>query len=118
MCENYDEIKGYDKEADLSQGCGIPTKFATIKKGDVVLDLGSGAGIDCFVAREQCGPEGKVIGLDFTEEMVRKAQIGSDKKGYKNVEFRQGDIEDMPILENSIDVVLSNCVINLCADKT
>jgi len=83
----------------------------------VVLDLGSGAGIDCFVAREQCGPEGKVIGLDFTEEMIRKAQLTSDKRGYRNVEFRFGDIEDMPILDDSVNVVLSNCVINLCSDK-
>ena len=83
----------------------------------MVLDLGSGAGIDCFVAREQCGPEGKVIGLDFTEEMIRKAQLTSDKRGYRNVEFRFGDIEDMPILDDSVNVVLSNCVINLCSDK-
>lgn len=117
MCESYENIQGYMKEADLVQGCGIPTQFANVKKGDVVLDLGSGAGIDCFVAREITGPEGKVIGLDFTEEMIRKAQNNSDLKGYRNVEFRFGDIEDMPLIDNYVDVVISNCVINLCPDK-
>lgn len=82
-----------------------------------MLDLGSGAGIDCFIARELCGSEGKVIGLDFTEEMILRAQFNSDVKGYRNVEFRLGDIEDMPIADNHVDVVISNCVINLCPDK-
>lgn len=89
-----------------------------MRKGDYVLDLGSGAGNDCFIARALCGESGKVIGVDMTPEMIRKAQLNSDKLKFRNVEFRQGDIENLPILDNCIDVVISNCVINLVPDKS
>ena len=115
--EDYTKLKGYNEDADLSLGCGIPTEFAQIKEGDTVLDLGSGAGNDCFIARELTGEKGKVLGLDFTEEMVNKARINADKLGFNNVEFRKGDIEQMPIGADSIDVVVSNCVLNLVPDK-
>ena len=115
--EDYTKLKGYNEDADLSLGCGIPTEFAQIKEGDTVLDLGSGAGNDCFIARELTGEKGKVLGLDFTEEMVNKARINADKLGFNNVEFRKGDIEQMPIGGDSIDVVVSNCVLNLVPYK-
>ena len=115
--EDYSKLKGYSEDADLSLGCGIPTEFAQIKEGDTVLDLGSGAGNDCFIARELTGDKGKVIGLDFTETMINKARENTDKLGFNNVEFRQGDIESMPIGGSSIDVVVSNCVLNLVPDK-
>lgn len=115
--EDYSKLKGYSEDADLSLGCGIPTEFAQIKEGDTVLDLGAGAGNDCFVARELTGEKGKVIGLDFTETMVNKARANTDKLGFNNVEFRQGDIENMPIGGESIDVIVSNCVLNLVPDK-
>ncbi len=118
MTDDYSSLEGYVEDADLSLGCGLPTAFALIKPGDTVLDLGSGAGNDCFVARHETGPEGKVIGVDFTEEMIHKARENADKLGFNNVEFRQGDIEDMPVGGNSIDVVVSNCVLNLLPDKT
>ncbi len=117
MSEDYDELKGYNVDADLGLGCGLPTQFAKIKKGDVVLDLGSGAGNDCFVARHETGPEGKVIGVDFTPAMVEKARLNAEKLGFNNVEFRQGDIENLPLTSNSVDVVVSNCVLNLVPDK-
>lgn len=115
--EDYSNLKGYCKTADLGVGCGIPTKAISIKEGDTVLDLGCGAGNDCFIAREMVGEKGHVIGLDFTPEMLRKAWQNCDSMGYHNVEFRFGDIEDMPILNSMIDVILSNCVINLVPDK-
>lgn len=115
--EDYSKLEGYNEAADLSLGCGIPTEFAQIQKGNTVLDLGSGAGNDCFIARELTGETGKVIGLDFTTEMINKARINADSLGFNNVEFRQGDIENMPIGGNSIDVVVSNCVLNLVPDK-
>lgn len=115
--EDYSKMKGYNAEADLSLGCGIPTEFAQIKEGDTILDLGSGAGNDCFVARALTGEKGKVIGLDFTEVMINKARENADKIGFNNVEFRQGDIENMPIGGSSIDVVVSNCVLNLVPNK-
>ena len=115
--EDYSKLKGYNQDADLSLGCGIPTEFAQIKEGDTVLDLGSGAGNDCFVARELVGEKGKVIGLDFTDVMINKARENAEKLGFNNVEFRQGDIENMPIGGNSIDVIVSNCVLNLVPDK-
>jgi len=115
--EDYSKLKGYNEDADLSLGCGIPTEFAQIKEGDTVLDLGSGAGNDCFVARELTGEKGKVIGLDFTDTMINKARVNSDTLGFNNVEFRQGDIENMPIGGESIDVIVSNCVLNLVPDK-
>lgn len=115
--EDYSKMEGYNEDADLSLGCGIPTEFAQIKKGDTVLDLGSGAGNDCFVSRALTGETGKVIGLDFTEVMIQKARENADKLGFNNVEFRQGDIESMPIGGHSIDVVVSNCVLNLVPNK-
>jgi arsenite methyltransferase len=117
MSENYDELNGYNVDADLGLGCGLPTQFAKIKKGDVVLDLGSGAGNDCFVARHETGPEGKVIGVDFTPAMIAKARENAEKLGFHNVEFRQGDIENLPITSNVVDVVVSNCVLNLVPNK-
>lgn len=115
--DDYTKLDGYVAEADLSLGCGIPTEYAGIKKGDIVLDLGSGAGNDVFVVRQLVGADGKVIGLDFTEEMVGKAEKNNEKLGYQNIEFKLGDIEDMPIDDNSVDVIISNCVLNLVPDK-
>lgn len=117
MGDDYKSIKGYDPNADLGLGCGLPTQFAKIKKGDVVVDLGSGAGNDCFVARAEIGETGKVIGIDFTPAMIEKARANADKLGYNNVEFRQGDIEKMPVTSNVADVIVSNCVLNLVPDK-
>ncbi len=118
MTDDYSEVKGYTEDADLGLGCGLPTEFAKIKKGDTVLDLGSGAGNDCFVARHECGAEGKVIGIDFTPAMVKKARENADKLGYNNVEFRLGDIDDMPLSDDTVDVVVSNCVLNLLPEKS
>lgn len=117
MSEEYNELDGYAKEADLGLGCGLPTNFARIKKGDTVIDLGSGAGNDCFVARAETGEDGRVIGIDFTEAMIEKAKKNSKQLGYQNVEFRQGDIENIPMYANVADVVVSNCVMNLVPDK-
>ena len=117
MTEDYSELKGYKPEADLNLGCGLPTQFAKIKKGDVVVDLGSGAGNDCFIAREETGETGKVIGIDMTEAMVNRARSNAEKLNFHNVEFRLGDIEAMPITSNVADVVVSNCVLNLVPDK-
>ena len=117
MQDEYDHLDGYVAEADLGLGCGMPTEFAGIKKGDVIVDLGSGAGNDVFVARAITGGEGKVIGIDMTQEMIDKAKRNNQKLGYKNVEFYLGEIEAMP-LENSVaDVVVSNCVLNLVPSK-
>ena len=113
----YDTIKGYVGEADLGLGCGIPTQYINIKPGDTVVDLGSGAGNDVFVARALVGNTGTVIGLDMTPEMIEKANENKTKLGYENVEFRLGDIENMPFPDNLADVVISNCVINLVPDK-
>jgi ubiquinone/menaquinone biosynthesis C-methylase UbiE len=115
--EKYDKLEGYNPEADLGLGCGIPTQYAAIKEGDCVLDLGSGAGNDCFVVRAIVGESGKVTGLDFTEAMVNKAVENNKKLGYTNVEFVKGDIEEMPFADSSFDVVVSNCVLNLVPDK-
>lgn len=115
--ESYNELQGYNPDADLGLGCGIPTEFALIKKGDTVVDLGSGAGNDCFVARALVGETGKVIGIDFTETMIEKARENVEKLGFNNVEFRYGDIEKMPLTANKADVVISNCVLNLVPDK-
>ncbi|MBL7965188.1 MAG: arsenite methyltransferase [Flavobacteriales bacterium] len=115
--DDYSKLKGYNPDADLSLGCGLPTEFAGIKKGDTVLDLGSGAGNDCFVARHETGEDGRVIGVDFTPEMIAKAKENAKKLGYQNVEFRQGDIEALPLTSNIVDVVVSNCVLNLVPDK-
>lgn len=117
MSDSYANLKGYNPDADLGLGCGLPTEFADIREGDTVIDLGSGAGNDCFVARAETGAEGKVIGIDFTPEMIRRARSNAEKLGFNNVEFRQGDIEDMPVNDHSADVVVSNCVLNLVPDK-
>ncbi|MBK8884683.1 MAG: arsenite methyltransferase [Bacteroidales bacterium] len=115
--EDYNLKEGYNPEADLHLGCGIPTDFADIAEGDHVLDLGSGAGNDCFVARAIVGETGKVTGLDMTEQMILKAKENCAKLNFKNVEFVSGDIEEMPFGENTFDVVISNCVLNLVPDK-
>jgi len=117
MTDDYSQLDGYNIDADLGLGCGLPTQFAKIKKGDMVLDLGSGAGNDCFVARHETGSEGKVLGIDFTESMITKARQNAEKLGYNNVEFRLGDIEQMPVSDNIADVVVSNCVLNLVPNK-
>jgi len=117
MNEDYSGLKGYNQEADLGLGCGLPTQFAKIRPGDVVIDLGSGAGNDCFVARAETGDTGKVIGIDCTREMIKRARQNADKLGFRNVEFRQGDIEDLPLADNMADVIISNCVLNLVPDK-
>jgi arsenite methyltransferase len=115
--ENYEKLDGYNPDADLGLGCGIPTQFAKIKKGDTVLDLGSGAGNDCFVAHALAGESGKVIGLDFSDTMLEKACENVKKLGFTNVEFIKGDIEEMPVPAGTVDVVVSNCVLNLVPDK-
>ncbi len=117
MTDDYTNMEGYQPDADLGLGCGLPTQFAKIKKGDTVIDLGSGAGNDCFVARHETGEDGRVIGIDFTPAMIEKARANATKLGYANVEFRQGDIEHMPITSNIADVIVSNCVLNLVPDK-
>lgn len=118
MNEDYSTLEGYNPAADLGLGCGLPTQFAQIKPGDIVIDLGSGAGNDCFVARAETGETGKVIGIDFTEAMINKARENAEKLNLHNVEFRQGDIEKMPVSANTADVVVSNCVLNLVPNKT
>lgn len=117
MTDDYTDVEGYSKDADLGLGCGLPTQFAKIQKGDTVIDLGSGAGNDAFVARHEAGPNGKVLGIDFAEPMITKARKNAEKLGYNNVEFRHGDIENMPVSDNMADVIVSNCVLNLVPDK-
>lgn len=117
MSDDYTEMNGYNPDADLGLGCGLPTQFAAIKKGDVVIDLGSGAGNDCFIARAETGESGKVIGIDFTDAMINKARENAEKLNFNNVEFRQGDIEHMPVSANTADVIVSNCVLNLVPNK-
>jgi SAM-dependent methyltransferase len=117
MYEDYNDLEGYNPDADLGLGCGLPTQFAKIRKGDTVIDLGSGAGNDCFVARAETGESGKVIGIDFTPIMIEKARKNAEKLGYNNVEFRQGDIEQMPVSDDVADVIVSNCVLNLVPNK-
>jgi SAM-dependent methyltransferase len=117
MSDDYTTLEGYNADADLGLGCGLPTQFARIKKGDVVVDLGSGAGNDCFIARHETGETGKVLGIDFTPAMVDKARANAEVRGFNNVEFRQGDIEHMPISANVADVIVSNCVLNLVPNK-
>ncbi|MBX7127117.1 MAG: arsenite methyltransferase [Cyclobacteriaceae bacterium] len=117
MSDDYTALQGYQSDADLGLGCGLPTQFAQIKEGDVVIDLGSGAGNDCFVARHETGPTGKVIGMDFTPAMIEKARINAETLGFHNVEFRQGDIEHMPVSANVANVIVSNCVLNLVPNK-
>jgi len=117
MADDYANLAGYNPDADLGLGCGLPTQFARIKKGDVVVDLGSGAGNDCFVARAEVGETGKVIGIDMTEAMVNRARMNAERLNYHNVEFRLGEIEKMPVTSDIADVIVSNCVLNLVPDK-
>lgn len=117
MADDYTHLEGYVPDADLGLGCGLPTEFALIKEGDTVIDLGSGAGNDCFIARSITGEKGKVIGVDMTEKMIEKARRNTEKLKYNNVEFRLGDIENLPVNENVADVIVSNCVLNLVPDK-
>jgi arsenite methyltransferase len=124
-CASTSEQIGYSKAelasapqgADLSLGCGNPTALAALKPGETVVDLGSGAGLDCFLAGKQVGPSGKVIGVDMTPEMLEKSRANCKSSGAKNVEFRLGEIENLPIADNTADIVMSNCVVNLAPDK-
>jgi arsenite methyltransferase len=111
------DLERIPKEAIMGLGCGSPTAVASLKKGEVVLDLGSGAGIDVFIAAGRVGPKGKVIGIDMTKEMVGRAKRLAKANGYKNVEFRLGEIENLPVEDGSVDTIISNCVINLSTDK-
>ena len=113
----YADLAGYVADADLGLGCGLPTRHADIAEGDVVLDLGSGAGIDAFVARRSVGETGRVLGVDMTEAMIARARTNAAKLGYGNVEFRLGEIEHLPVRDDTVDVVISNCVLNLVPDK-
>jgi len=117
MSDDYSNLEGYNPDADLGLGCGLPTQFAKIQPGNTVIDLGSGAGNDCFIARAETGENGKVIGIDFTPAMLEKAKYNAEKRGFNNVEFRQGDIENMPVSDNTGDVIVSNCVLNLVPNK-
>ncbi len=117
MSDDYTKMEGYHADADLGLGCGLPTEFAKIKAGDTVIDLGSGAGNDAFIARKIVGENGKVLGIDFTEAMINKARANAEKLSFNNVEFRLGDIDDMPVTSNYADVIVSNCVLNLVPNK-
>lgn len=117
MADDYSKLDGYNPDADLGLGCGLPTEFARIRQGDTVIDLGSGAGNDAFIARKIVGEKGQVIGIDFTDAMIKKAKENAEKLGLSNVSFRLGDIEDMPVTANKADVVVSNCVLNLVPNK-
>lgn len=112
-----EQIQSVPEDANLGLGCGNPTALASLKKGEIVLDLGSGAGFDCFLAANKVGKNGKVIGVDMTPAMIKKAKENAEKNGYTNVEFRHGEIEELPVSDNSVDVIISNCVINLSPDK-
>ncbi len=117
MADDYSKLEGYNPEADLGLGCGLPTEFAKIKAGDTVIDLGSGAGNDAFVARKLTGENGRVLGIDFTEPMIARARENAEKLNFNNVEFRLADIEDMPVTSEKADVIVSNCVLNLVPNK-
>ena len=117
MSDDYSTLEGYNPDADLGLGCGLPTQFAEIKKGNTIIDLGSGAGNDCFIARNETGEDGRVIGIDFTPAMIERANQNAAARGFNNVEFRQGDIEKMPLSDNMADVIVSNCVLNLVPNK-
>jgi arsenite methyltransferase len=114
----YAGVAGRLAEADLNLGCGVPTRHAALRPGETVLDLGSGAGNDAFIARHEVGPEGRVLGVDMTREMIAKARGNAAKLGYGNVEFREGAIEQLPVDSGSVDAVISNCVLNLVPDKS
>jgi SAM-dependent methyltransferase len=116
--ENYTELEGYHPHADLGLGCGLPTEFIDIREGDTVVDLGCGAGNDCFVARERTGLTGKVIGVDITESMIERARKNAEMAGYNNVEFRLGDVENLPVSDQTANAVICNCVLNLVPDKS
>lgn len=115
--DGYEKMEGYVKEADLNLGCGLPTQFAKIKPGDTVVDLGSGAGNDCFIARKEAGETGEIIGVDFSEAMIDLARKNVKMRGFENVKFVHGDIETLPLESNTADVVVSNCVLNLVPNK-
>jgi arsenite methyltransferase len=117
MTDDYTKVEGYNPDADLGLGCGLPTEFAKIKTGDTVIDIGSGAGNDAFIARHETGESGKVIGIDFTPAMLERARQNAAVRGFTNVEFLEGDIEKMPVADNIADVIVSNCVLNLVPDK-
>jgi arsenite methyltransferase len=117
MTDDYTKVEGYNPDADLGLGCGLPTEFARIKKGDTVIDLGSGAGNDAFIARHETGEAGQVIGIDFTPAMIERARQNASARKFTNVEFRQGDIEQIPVADNTADVIVSNCVLNLVRNK-
>ncbi len=117
MTDDYTKVDGYNPDADLGLGCGLPTEYAKIRKGDVVIDLGSGAGNDAFIARNETGETGKVIGIDFTSAMIDRARANNEVRGFNNVEFREGDIEHMPVGSDTADVIVSNCVLNLVPNK-
>lgn len=117
MGYSVDEMTAVPDGSNLGLGCGNPTAIASLKEGEIVLDLGSGAGFDVFLAAKKIGPSGKAIGVDMTDEMLEKARENAKKGGFTNVEFRKGDIENLPLDDNSVDVVISNCVINLAPDK-
>jgi len=112
-----EELAAVPEDANLGLGCGNPTALAGLKKGEVVLDLGSGAGIDCFLAARKVGPQGRVIGVDMTPEMLDKARENARSGGFTNTEFRLGEIENLPVADSSVDAIISNCVINLSTDK-
>lgn len=112
-----EEIRQAPEGANLGLGCGNPVALASLKEGETVLDLGSGAGFDCLLAASRVGPKGKVIGIDMTPEMLEKARENAEKGNYENVEFKLGEIEDLPVTDSSVDVIISNCVINLSSDK-
>lgn len=117
MDEDYSQQEGYVPDANLNLGCGLPTAFAGLKPGQTVIDLGSGAGNDAFIAAHQVGPAGRVIGIDMTPQMLERAEENRRKIGLSNVEFRMGEIENLPLPDGVADVVMSNCVINLVPDK-
>lgn len=117
MGYSEDEMTAVPDGSNLGLGCGNPTAIASLKEGEIVLDLGSGAGFDVFLAAQKIGPTGKAIGVDMTDEMLEKARVNAQKGGFTNVEFKKGDIENLPLDDKSVDVVISNCVINLAPDK-
>lgn len=115
--DEYSSVEGYVADADLGLGCGLPTDLAELQPGQTVLDLGSGAGLDVFVARSIVGDSGRVLGVDMSDNMLARARANAEKLGFDNVEFLKGEIEDMPVESGSVDVVISNCVLNLVPDK-
>jgi arsenite methyltransferase len=116
--DDYKNLDGYVPEADMNLGCGLPTQHTNISEGNIVVDLGSGAGNDVFIARRLVGDTGRVIGIDMTQQMIDKANNNNAKLGFTNVEFRLGEIENLPVDDNTTDIVVSNCVLNLVPDKT